>query len=66
MNFNEVFSPIMKHGSIRVFWTMIALYDLELEQLDVKTTFLHGEFVETVYIIQMGSLLLARKIRFTG
>ncbi|KAL6321549.1 hypothetical protein AAG906_021744 [Vitis piasezkii] len=44
VDFNEVFSPVVKHSSIKVLLAMVALFDLELKQLDVKTTFLHGEF----------------------
>uniref|UniRef100_A0A2N9GIC0 Integrase catalytic domain-containing protein n=1 Tax=Fagus sylvatica TaxID=28930 RepID=A0A2N9GIC0_FAGSY len=43
IDFNEVFSLIVKHSSIRVMLSMAALFDLELEQLDVKTTFLHAK-----------------------
>ena len=46
VEFNEVFSLIVKHSSIKVLLAMVALFDLELEQLDVKTTFLHGELEE--------------------
>lgn len=43
IDFNEVFSHVVRHTSIRV---LLALFDLELEQLDVKTAFLHGELDE--------------------
>lgn len=33
------FSPVVKHTSIRVVLAIVVLYDLEMEQLDVKTTF---------------------------
>ena len=32
VNFNEVFSPVVKHTSIRVLLSLVAMKDLELEQ----------------------------------
>jgi hypothetical protein len=46
IDFNEVFSPIVCHTSIRVILAIVALFDLELEQLDVKTAFLYGDLDE--------------------
>ena len=46
MNFNEVFSLVVKHSSIRVLFIMVALFDLKLEQLDIKIVFLHDELEE--------------------
>lgn len=43
IDLNEVFSPFVKHSSILALLAIIAQFDLELEQLDVKTTFWHGE-----------------------
>ena len=42
IDFNEIFSPVVKHSSIRILLAIVALFDLELEQMDVKTTFLYG------------------------
>ncbi len=50
IDFNKVCSSVVKHISIRIFLAMISLHDLELEQLDVKTTFLHGELEEKIYM----------------
>ena len=52
VDFHDVFSPIVKHSSIRVLLALVAMYDLELEQLDVKTAFLHGELEEQIYMEQ--------------
>ena len=47
-----MFSPVVKHSSIRTFFGIVAMRDLELEQLDVKTVFLHGELEEEIYMDQ--------------
>jgi len=52
IDFNEIFSLVVRHTSIRVLLALVALYDLELEQLDVKTVFLHGNLEEEIYIQQ--------------
>ena len=50
IDYDEVFSHVVKHTSIRVLLAMVALFDMELEHLDVKTAFLHGELEETIYM----------------
>ncbi|KAM1394750.1 hypothetical protein ACFX2F_030758 [Malus domestica] len=40
VDFDEIFSSVVKMTSIRVILGMAASMDLELEQLDVKTAFL--------------------------
>nr|GFD37189.1 retrovirus-related Pol polyprotein from transposon TNT 1-94 [Tanacetum cinerariifolium] len=42
IDFDEIFTPVMKMGSIRVVLGLAASLDLEVEQMDVKTAFLHG------------------------
>lgn len=44
--FNEIFSLIVKHNSIKILLAMTALHDMELEQMDVKTAFLDGKIEE--------------------
>ena len=39
-------------STIRLVLGMVATKNLHLEQLDVKTTFLHGDLEEDLYIIQ--------------
>ena len=45
INYKETFSPILKKESLRIIIVLIAHYDLELHQMDVKTIFLR-EFRE--------------------
>ena len=49
IGFGEIFSPIVKMTSIRIVLSLVATDDLHLEQLDVKTTFLHGDLEEEIY-----------------
>ena len=43
IDYNEVFSPVVKHSFIRILLALVAQLNLELAQLDVKTAFLHGD-----------------------
>ena len=52
VDFDEIFSPVVKMSSIRVILGLTASMDLELEQLDVKTVFLHGDLEEEIYMEQ--------------
>jgi hypothetical protein len=54
IDYNDVFSPVVKHSSIRALLGIVAMHDLELEQLDMKTTFLHGDLEEEIYMDQLG------------
>ena len=50
IDYNEIFSPVVKHSSIHMLLALVAQFDLELQQLDVKTAFLHGDLEETIYM----------------
>ena len=42
-DYNEIFSSIVvKHTSIQILLAIVVQFDLELEQMDVKTMSLHG------------------------
>ncbi|GKB12597.1 retrovirus-related pol polyprotein from transposon TNT 1-94 [Tanacetum coccineum] len=53
IDYNEVFSPDIRHTSIRVILSLTACKDYELEQPDVKMAFLHGNLEETIYVRQL-------------
>ena len=50
IDYGEIFSPVAKLTSIRFLLSLAASYDLEIKQMDVKTTFLHGDFKEEIYM----------------
>ena len=52
VDFDEIFASIVKMKSIRIVLSIAVSMDLEIKQLDVKTTFLHGELDEDIYMQQ--------------
>jgi hypothetical protein len=52
IDYTETFSPVSCKDSLRIIMTLMAHYDLELHQMDVKTTFLNGDLLENVYMTQ--------------
>ena len=52
VDYNEIFAPVVKHVSIRIIMSYVVNVDAELEQMDVKTAFLHGNLDETIYMEQ--------------
>lgn len=50
IDFIEIFSPIVKFKIIRTMLSFDACHDLELEQLDITTAFLHGDLDEVIYM----------------
>ena len=61
VDFNEIFSPVVKMSSIRTVLSLAATLDLEVEQIDVKTTFLHGNLEEEIYMKQPDGFLVEGK-----
>ena len=48
IDFDEIFSQVVKMTSTRIVLGFATSLDLELEQLDVKTAFLHGDLLEEI------------------
>ena len=46
IDFNIIFSPVVQLTKVRVVLAMSATFNLHVEQLDVKTAFLHGDLEE--------------------
>ena len=47
VNFNDEFSHVVNHVYLRMLLAMVAKFDLELKQMNMKTAFLYGDLDET-------------------
>jgi len=52
IDYKETFSPVSTKDAFRVVMALVAHFDLELHQMDVKTAFLNGDLFEEVYMVQ--------------
>jgi hypothetical protein len=52
IDFGEIFSPVSKLTSIRFMLSVASVFDFEMEHMDVKTTFLHGDLEEEIFMKQ--------------
>ncbi|GJR58956.1 retrotransposon protein, putative, ty1-copia subclass [Tanacetum coccineum] len=52
VDYEETFSHVADIRAIRILIAIVAFYDYEIWQMDVKTTFLNGHLFEEVYITQ--------------
>ena len=52
VDFDEIFSPVVKMTTLRTVLGLVAIEDMDLVQMDVKTAFLHGDLEEDVYMAQ--------------
>ena len=61
IDFQEVFSPVVKMTTLRVLFALTAALDLELFQMDVKTAFLHGDLDKELYMKQSEGYAISGK-----
>ncbi len=52
VDYNETFAHVTKFVSIRCILALATIEDMEIHQMDVKTTFLNGDLEEDIYMEQ--------------
>ncbi|MDF3665340.1 reverse transcriptase domain-containing protein, partial [Enterobacter hormaechei] len=52
VDYEDTFSPVAMLKSIRILLAIVAHYDYEICQMDVKTAFLNGNIEEDLYMEQ--------------
>ena len=63
IDYNETFSLVLCKDSFRIIMALVAHYDLELHQMDVKMAFLNGNLEENVYVAQLKGFVMEGKER---
>lgn len=54
----EIFSPIVKFTSIQLLIAIVTRLDLELHQMNMKTSFPNGELNDEIYMEQPISFVI--------
>ena len=52
IDFKEIFSLVSTKDSLRIIMVIVSHFDLELHQMNVRTTFLNGDLVVDFYMSQ--------------
>ena len=60
INYEETFSPVAMHKSIRIMLSIAVVLDYEIWQMDVKTVFLNRHLEENIYIQQPDGFIQKR------
>eukprot|EP00253_Pinus_taeda_P005653 PITA_05653 len=61
IDFGDIFSLVAKVTSIRLLLSVATAFDFEVEQMDVKTIFLHRDLEEGIYMKQPGGFAVKGK-----
>lgn len=61
IDFEETYAPVARYSSIRAVLSLVALYDWELHQMDVKSAYLNGELEEDIYMEQPEGFIVRGK-----
>ncbi|KAL8104982.1 hypothetical protein AgCh_028950 [Apium graveolens] len=61
IDYTDIFSPVVKMTTVRIVLSIVAAEELHLEQLDVKTVFLHGDLEDDIYMVQPEGFQVAGK-----
>ena len=52
IDFDEIFPLMVRLITIRIVLAIVTVMDLEFEQIDVKTAFLHNNLEQEIYMVE--------------
>ena len=58
LDYFDTYSPVTRISSIRMLIAIAAIHNLEIHQMDVKTTFLNGDLDEEIYMEQPEGIIV--------
>lgn len=50
MDYQETFSPVIRHSTLRLLFVLSVQLDMDITQLDVTTAFLNGNLKESIFM----------------
>ena len=50
VNYDETYSPVVRHSSLRYLFVLAARHNLMVDQMDVITAFLQGDLDQEIYM----------------
>ena len=60
LNYFDTYYPMTRINSIRMVFAIVALRNLEVHQMDVKTAFINGELDKEIYMEQPKGFFFTR------
>lgn len=64
IDYNETFSPVIRHSSLRILLALTVNYDLKIDYIDVTTAFLNGVLWMKRFICSNQRGLYATKTKY--
>ena len=52
LDYNAVFSPVVRASTVRLFFSIVASFDLECHAIDIKNAFIQGDLEEQIFMQQ--------------
>ena len=60
IDYRESFFAVSMKDSFRIIMALVAHFNLELHQIDIKTSFLNGDIEKEIYMVQPDSFFKSK------
>ena len=64
VDYFETFSPVVKHATIKIIFTLAVTHNWDIQHIDVNNAFLNGDLEETVFMAQPEGFVDPQKPHF--